>query len=234
MTDVIVLQHLGCEPLGTIRDSLSIHGFSPRYVRLFAGDPVPKGLEDAAGLIVMGGPMSVYERDRYPFLGAELKLMEVCLSEGRPLLGVCLGSQLLATVLGGRVRKGQRKEIGWHPLRLTEAGMIDPLWRGAPREFSAFHWHGDVFDPPAGTTSLASSALTACQGFRYRDNVYGLLFHLEVTKEVIRGMATAFEGELSEVDLDAAQVLAEGSTYLPSLEVMGGLVFDRWASHLSL
>ena len=233
MTDVIVLQHSECETLGTISDSLAIRGCSPGYVRLFDGDPVPGSLEGTSGLIVMGGPMSVYEQNRYPFLGAELRLLEVCLSERRPLLGICLGSQLLATALGGRVTKGHRKEIGWHPVRLTETGMIDPLWVGAPREFSAFHWHGDVYEPPAGTTSLASSSLTACQGFRYRDNVYGLLFHLEVTAEVIRGMATAFAEELSEVDLDPVQLLAGASMYLPSLEVLSGLVFDRWASQLS-
>jgi GMP synthase (glutamine-hydrolysing) len=233
MTDVIVLQHSECENLGTIRDSLSIYGCIPRYVRLFDGDRVPGSLEDASGLIVMGGPMSVNEQDKYPSLAAELKLMDVCLAEGRPLLGICLGSQLLATALGGCVKKNHRKEIGWHPVRLSDAGTMDPLWAGVPREFVAFHWHGDVFDPPAGTTSLASSELTACQGFRYRDNVYGLLFHLEVNAEVIRGMATAFEEELREIEMDQDQLLSGASTHLPSLEVLSGLVFDRWASHLS-
>ena len=116
---IIVLQHAAPETLGTIEAVLQTHGFEPAYVRIFAGDRVPTALDDAAGLIVMGGPMSVYEQQQYPHLRAELSLIESALKARRPVLGVCLGSQLLAAALGSPVVAGRQKEIGWYPLQLT-------------------------------------------------------------------------------------------------------------------
>src|SRR5262249_22554762 len=143
---------------------------SARYVRSFAGKPVPQTLDDA-GLIVMGGPMGVYEADRYPFLRQEMALIERAVGDGKPVLGVCLGSQLLAAALGADVYKGPQKEIGWYPITLSEAGARDRLLAGVPRTFIGYSWHGDVFAVPPGATGLASSELTACQAFRFAANV---------------------------------------------------------------
>jgi GMP synthase (glutamine-hydrolysing) len=178
----------------------------------------------------MGGPMSVYEADRLPHLRQEMRLIEWALSNGRPVLGVCLGSQLLAEVLGGKVRAGARKELGWHNVRLTEAGQRDPLWAGAPTEFPAFHWHGDVFDAPPGCESLASSEMTDCQAFRSGDSAYGLLFHLEVTGPLINGLLDTFADELRQSGGDPESVRRDTHAHLPQLAFLRARVFEHWAS----
>jgi GMP synthase-like glutamine amidotransferase len=138
--------------------------------------------------------MGVYEEDRYPFLRAGLRLIEEALRRDLPVLGVCLGSQLLAAALGARVRPGSHPEVGWLPVELEEAAAEDRLFSGLPRRFVAFHWHGDVFDVPAGATGLARSERTPHQAFRYGDRAYGLLFHLEVDGSHGPGHGGGFPG----------------------------------------
>ncbi len=153
---------------------------------------------DAAGLVVMGGPMSVYDHSRLPHLVREMRLIESALALQRPVLGVCLGSQLLAHVLGAGVYPGQHKEIGWHEITLSPTAKQDPTWATAPDKFVGFHWHGDVFDLPSGAVALASSNLTACQAFRFGLSTYAVLFHLEVTAAQIGELAAAFPDELRQ------------------------------------
>ncbi|MBI2955080.1 MAG: gamma-glutamyl-gamma-aminobutyrate hydrolase family protein [Chloroflexi bacterium] len=229
MPTVWALQHFHCETLGSIADALEAEGVSWRYVRTFAGQAIPEQMGDAAGLVVMGGPMGVYERSRYPFLLDEIRLIEQALRNEKPVLGVCLGSQLLAATLGARVAKGSKKEIGWHSVTLTEAALEDPLWRGVEAEFKAYHWHGDVFELPTGAVSLASSALTTCQAFRFGRNAYGLLFHMEVTPSIIEDMVGTFADELREEGIDGRKIVAEADDHLPRLEKIGATVFRRWA-----
>lgn len=229
MSKIWVIQHTACETLGTIADALEGHALAWQYVRLFEGKPVPGEIADAGGLVVLGGPMGVYEQDRYPHLKDELRLIDSALRAGRPILGVCLGSQLLAAALGARVGRGPRKEIGWHPVRLSESASDDPLWTGMPHQFEALHWHGDVFDLPAGAVSLASSELTTHQAFRYGTSAYGLLFHLEMTEEMIGNMAAEFAGELREAGGDAAQIAAQSPANCARIEPIAEAVFGRWA-----
>lgn len=223
MTTVLVLQHHPAETLGTIAHALT--GAQVRTVRAFAGDPVPREMGDADALVVMGGPQSVYEQDRFPYLRDELRLIEDALRRERPLLGVCLGSQLLAAALGAEVQPGKQKEIGWLPVTLRD----DPLWGDAPREFTALHWHGDIFSLPAGATALASSALTPQQAYRYGRNAYGLLFHLEVTEAQIAEMVMEFADELRGAGVDARSILTGTAKHLPALQTIGAGVFRRWA-----
>lgn len=229
MPAVIVVQHVPCETPGTIVDALQSTGVAARYIRTFQGDPVPPKMGDAVGLVVMGGPMGVYEQELYPFLRDEMRLMEDALHREKPILGVCLGSQLLAATLGARVARSRQKEIGWHPIRLAPAAAHDPLWKGCPPSFMAYHWHGDVFPLPHGAVALASSPLTEYQAFRYGPNAYGFLFHMEVTRQIIEEMIATFWNELQEEGLDGHQLLAASDTHLPSLERIGGNVFRRWA-----
>jgi GMP synthase (glutamine-hydrolysing) len=229
MSKIWVLQHTACETLGTIADALQAEALAWQYVRVFEGKPVPGDLGDAGGLIVMGGPMGVYEQDRYPHLGAELRLIEAALKGGVPILGVCLGSQLLAAALGAQVRKGARQEIGWYPVRLSDAAAGDRVWKGAPHEFMALHWHGDVFDLPSGAISLASSDLTAHQAFRHGQSAYGLLFHLEMTEAMIAEMASAFGNELREAGGDASRLAEQSAVHCAQLESIGESVFGNWA-----
>ncbi len=232
MADVLVLQHVAPETAGRIGDAVTAAGHSLRVVRTFAGEPVPESLERVAGLVVMGGSMGVYECDRFPFLRDELRLIEQALRSERPLLGVCLGSQLLAHALGADVRPGSAKEIGWHGLTLSEAAATDLLLSGAPRAFTGFHWHGDVFDLPAGAVGLARSAQTACQALRYGPNAWGLLFHMEVTESMVAAMVRAFPDELAAAGLEGREILANTAANLPTLERIGIAAFARFAKLL--
>jgi GMP synthase (glutamine-hydrolysing) len=227
--EVLVVQHVACETLGTIGLALGEHGLKARHVRIYEGDEVPPGLGDGGGLVIMGGPMGVGDAPRLPHLAREMRLIEAALEAGRPVLGVCLGSQLVAHVLGGRVYPGPRKEIGWHAVRLSEAGLRDPLWSGSPREFPGFHWHGDIFDLPAGAESLASSDLTACQAFRSGASAYGILFHMEVTEPLIDGMAASFPGELAEAGGSPEQLRRGAVEHLGQLSSVGAGIFGGWA-----
>jgi GMP synthase (glutamine-hydrolysing) len=228
MAKVWVVQHIVCETLGTIADALEGAGISYQYIRPFAGDRVPEEMGDASGLIVMGGPMGVYEQGAYPFLADEMRLIEKALQAQVPILGVCLGSQLLAATLGAAVTKGQRKEIGWYPVTLADSCRDDPLWSGVESPFTAYHWHGDVFDLPSGATALASSAMTKCQAFRYGRSAYGFLFHMEVTPQIIQNMVETFSDELREAKVDGAEILRRAPDHLPRLQAIGSLVFQRW------
>lgn len=225
---VLVLQHVACETLGTIEGTLLAAGLRPQYVRVHAGERVPSCIEDAAGLIVLGGPMSVYEYDRLPHLMQEMRLIGSALGSHRPVLGICLGSQLLAHVLGSKVHAGPRKEIGWYDVSLSESTAQDPLFRAVPARFPGFHWHGDIFDVPSQATCLASSDMTECQAFRYGKSAYGILFHLEVTEPQIGAMADTFADELTAAGVDARAMLAESKTKLPQLTSLGQQVFGEW------
>jgi len=228
-SNVLVIQHVACETLGTIEDALVRAGLTHRYLRIHQGEAVPPDLGDAAALIVMGGPMSVYEQGRLAHLKAEMRLVESALETERPVLGVCLGSQLLAHVLGAKVYPGARKEIGWHEVSLTPAGQDDAVWSAAPSRFPGFHWHGDIFDLPRSAARLASSELTPCQAFRYGKNAYGILFHMEVTAPQVKAMTETFADEVRQVGVTAEKILADTSTHLPQLSAIGCGIYDGWA-----
>ena len=230
MPAVWAIQHIECETPGTIADALKAAAISLQTVNAYKGEPVPKEMGAAAGVVIMGGPMGVYEEDRCPFLREEIRLIEQAVKEDKAVLGVCLGSQLLAKALGARVTKGKKKEIGWYPVSLTEGATKDRLWTGVEPSFTAYHWHGDVFELPRGAEPLASSALTPYQAFRYGDRAYGFLFHMEVTEKIIAGMVRTFARELKEEGIDGRDITAAAANHLPSLQKVGTLVFSRWAS----
>jgi len=229
MAKVIVLQHEPFEKLGIIAGALTSHAISYAYIRSFEGQPVPRQTSDADGLIVMGGSMGVYEHHWYPFLLDEIKLIERAIDEGKPVLGVCLGSQLLATALGGHVTKAPGKEIGWYPIKLRPAAAGDKLFAEAPASFTAYHWHGDLFEVPAGASSLASSELTEHQAFRYGDSAYGLLFHMEATQRIVEDMVSGFAGELSEEHVDGQAIISQAGAFMPGLHEIGRRGFTGWA-----
>ena len=229
MQEIVVVQHAASETLGAIEEALSASGLRFRFVRTQDGDPVPPDLAAGAGLVVLGGPMGVHDQAQFPFLADEIRLIQQAVARQAPVLGVCLGAQLLAAALGGDVRQNTRQEIGWHTVTLTTEAAADPLWRGLPAEWTGFHWHGDVFRLPPGAVPLAFSALTPCQAFRFGDCVYGFQFHLEVTPPMVHDWTAAFAGELTGAGLDAAAVLDPLPEYLPPMQAVAREVFGRWA-----
>ena len=185
------------------------------------------------GLIVMGGPMGVYEQDSYPHLRDEMGLIESALKDERPVLGVCLGSQLLAAALGARVYPGPRKEIGWYEVTLAEAAAGDPVWspvrEGHGSRFTALHWHGDQFELPRGAVRLASSGLTENQAFAHGPGAYGILFHMELSASSVAEWTEVFAEELRGARLDGGEIRAATGNHLPGAQRIGRSVFSRWA-----
>lgn len=230
MAKIWVLQHHPVENLGTIAEALEGAALAWQYVRTFEGQPVPPDMKGAGGLIVMGGPMAVYQTERYPFLKDEMRLIENAIKDNKPVLGVCLGSQLVAAALGANVTKGAHKEIGWHHVRLSPQSKTDRLLARLPETFTAFHWHGDVFDLPRDAVALASSDLTPIQAFRYGEKTYGFLCHLEVSYARVRAMLREWPGELARENIDGAEVVAAASDHLDTLASLAEKVFGRWAS----
>ncbi len=229
MAKILVLQHHPAENLGAIADALEAAALAWQYVRVYDGAPMPKDLRGAGGLVVMGGAESVHQLDRYPYLRDEITLIEAALAADKPVLGVCLGSQLLAAALGAEVRRGAEREIGWFPVRLAEAACDDRLLRGLPREFVAAHWHSDVFDLPRGAVALAASERTAVQAYRYGEKTYGLLFHAEMTQEILAALVAEFGDGLKRVGIDGGAILTDAERHLPALGRIGATIFGRWA-----
>jgi GMP synthase (glutamine-hydrolysing) len=233
MPSLLVIQHAVSETIGSFSDVAAKGGIEVQCLEVYKTTKIPADLGPHSGLILMGGPMSVYEEDIYPFLGEERRLILNCLRANKPILGVCLGSQLLASALGARVTPAAGKEIGWKRVTLTEEGKLDPLLRGMPPVFPGFHWHGDVFNLPPGTTRLASSEMTECQAFRYRGNVYGLLFHPEVNEQTISAMAESLASELRIEGIEAASLLSTAKEVLPRLAPLMQELFSHWLALLA-
>ena len=179
----LVFRHVEHEHIGTLAQVLADAGIAHRYVDVFRGETVPESLANPHGVIVMGGPMGVYEADRYPFLRDEQRFIRQAAEAGLPVLGICLGAQLIAAALGARVYPGPQREIGWHPVEVTSPQ--DDFTAGLPSRFTAFHWHGDTFDLPPGATRLFRSDLYENQGFRWGRNVLAIQFHLEITSAMV-------------------------------------------------
>ncbi|MGH7781816.1 MAG: type 1 glutamine amidotransferase [Candidatus Binataceae bacterium] len=231
MAKIIVLQHHPAENLGAIAQALESAALAWQYVRLHDDHAVPKDMKGAGGLIVMGGPMAVYQTGRFPSLKDEMRLIEDAIKQGRPVLGVCLGAQIVAAALGAKVEKNPAgKEIGWARVRLSPAAREDRLFSGIAETITPFHWHGDHFELPAGAIALASSDKTPCQAFRYGEKAWALQFHLEVTRTGIENMANAFARDLDREKISRNKMLAESDTHLPALETIGETIFNRWAA----
>jgi len=228
---VLVLQHVAVEGPGRIAAALAARGVEARVIRIDRGEPVPRTLGEARGLVVMGGPMGVYETARYPHLTDELALIRAAVATDAPVLGVCLGSQLLAAALGAAVQPSGRQEIGFFPLTLADGASTDPLFAGLAPAFTALHWHGDLFELPAGATHLASSAMTEHQAFRH-GRAWGLLFHLEADAAQVRAMAEAFAADLTAAGVDPAKLVAAADALTTRLGPVADQVFTRWAALL--
>lgn len=193
MRKLLVFQHVPHEILGTLNPLLKRAGFRIRYVNFGRHPDAEPSLERYYGLVVLGGPMSVNDDHRRPHLKTEMKLIEQALQKRIPVLGICLGAQLIAKVLGARVHPNDEKEIGWYDVHATEESKQDPMLGRFRATEKIFQWHGDTFEIPAGAAHLAASNLCANQAFRYESNVYGLQFHLEVDEPMIQRWLTVGE-----------------------------------------
>jgi len=179
------LQHVPFEDLGNIENWALAKGHQISRTQLFKDDPLPEP-EEFDWLIVMGGPMNIYEEDEFPWLAREKVFIKDAIDSGKIVLGVCLGAQLVASVFGARVHRNRYPEIGWFDVRLTDEARESRVFKHFPGRFTAFHWHGDTFDLPPGCTWIAESDACRNQAFEYDGQVIGLQFHLDTTLESIR------------------------------------------------
>ncbi len=185
MKKLLVLQHVPHELLGTLNPLLKRAGFRIRYVNFARHPQAQPSLDGYDGIVVLGGPMSVNDTGRLPHLTTEMRLIEHAMKQTLPVLGICLGAQLIAKTLGAKVYPNQEKEIGWYDVSPTDAAESDPLLAEFHERETIFQWHGDTFDIPKTSSHLAFSNLCANQAFRYGANVYGFQFHLEVDEPMI-------------------------------------------------
>ena len=207
-------------------------GFRIRYVNFGRHPDAQPSLEGYHGLLVLGGPMSVNDTHRYPHLSTEIKLIEQALQKELPVLGICLGAQLIAKTLGARVYPSKEKEIGWYDVHRTEKSRGDPLL-GQFRDLEKiFQWHGDTFEIPEGAVHLASSQLCANQAFRYRADVYGLQFHLEVDEPMIHRWLSVSENKREIAALhgtiSAERIQAETSAHIQCLKQLSDNAFGEF------
>ena len=179
------LQHQASEGLGTIEAWLQQHNHEISATRLYAGDKLPI-VDDIDWLIIMGGAMSVHDEVEYPWLKTEKKFIEQAIQKNKKVLGVCLGGQLIAHVLGAKVASNRYKEIGWFPIEPIAAAKTLPAAQLFNQDMMVFHWHGDTFDLPKGAVHLAKSQACMNQAFSYGDNLLALQFHLEITEAMAK------------------------------------------------
>jgi GMP synthase (glutamine-hydrolysing) len=231
MKSVLAIRHVAFEDLDAFAPILTERGYTVRYLDagyddLVALDPLADDL-----WVVLGGPIGVYEDEAYPFIGDELRLLRTRLDAGRPTLGICLGCQMIARALGARVYPGGKKEIGWKPLLLTEAGHRSPLAAFADQT-PVLHWHGDTFDLPEGATLLASSDWYPRQAFAW-GNALALQFHIETTA---RGLERWFIGHAGEIvgtpDLSVPALREETARHAAEATVRGRQCFTAWLAQL--
>jgi GMP synthase (glutamine-hydrolysing) len=232
--NVLVLQHIACEPPGVYEDVLRERCATIHRVELDEGEPLPdRGKFDA--IVCMGGPMSATDDTELPWLAEERAFVAGAVREGIPFWGVCLGVQLLAASLGARVYPGPAPEVGVLPVELTEDALADPVFSGLPSEFVALQWHGDTFDLPEGGVRLAGSPAYPNQAFRVGHSAYGVQFHLEVSPELAREWAAvpeyneALERVLGPRALD--RLVAQVEEHSTEMLARARTLFGRWLDH---
>lgn len=186
MKNVIVFQHVPHEILGTFHPLLKAAGLRIRYANFGRYPDLKVDVSAYDGLIVLGGPMGVYESDKHPHLQEEIAQIQKAIADDKPVLGICLGAQLIAASLGGKVAPSSQKEIGWFDIELTPEGKSDPLLSHLREKETVFQWHGDNLDLPPKAVWLARSPVCPYQAFRYGEKVYGLQFHLEVDLPLVK------------------------------------------------
>ena len=189
---ILILKHVEIEGPETIGRFFTDEGFEIRVLDLYKGDRLPGTFDHLDAVVSLGGPMNVYEEDKYPFLKEENVFLRGILERGIPFMGICLGGQLIAKASGSKVGRSPEKEIGFLPVQLTAAGKKDPLFQGVAGALDVFQWHEDMFEVPAAGTLLASSPACPHQAFRVGPCAYGVQFHIEITDKSIREWSDAY------------------------------------------
>lgn len=232
MKNAVVIRHIAFEDLGSLAIALHQKNYQVNYIDIAPGglnnlDPLAADL-----LVILGGPIGVYDEQDYPFVADEIRLLEQRLAVDLPTIGICLGAQLMARALGAKVYAGHAKEIGWSPIQLSSAGQYSALSYLAP-DYMVLHWHGDTFDLPAGAVHLASSSVYQNQAFAWGQSGLALQFHPEVTA---RSLEHWFIGHAHEInstpDISIKQLRQDTANYIKNLEDRGTKFWQVWLEKL--
>lgn len=202
-----IFQHVLFEGPALIQEWADENGHTISLTKFFAGDPLPE-IDSFDMLIVLGGPMGVGDLQEFPWLEEEIRFIEQVINKAIPVLGICLGAQLIARALGSKVYRGEYTEIGWYPVTFLADNFPKSVQEHIPADPVVYHWHGDTFDLPNGAKLLAETSATPHQGFFYDDKVIGLQFHLETNEQAVENLLA-----------NAADELVDG-IYIQSLEKM--------------
>lgn len=232
MPRILVFQHVAAEPLGTLDPLIRRRGHRIRFANFEREPDQQPQVDRYRGLVVLGGPMNVAEADARPHLRTELRAIERMLELGRPVLGICLGAQLLAHVLGAPVRRHDRPEIGWYDVETTDAGRDDPVLSPLGARSPVFQWHACRFDVPDTAVHLARGDGCEQQAFRYGDNAYGFQFHLEMDQPLVeRWLARPeYRDELAASGLpqDADAIRAQTAERIGAMQARADAVFNNF------
>jgi GMP synthase (glutamine-hydrolysing) len=225
----VAIRHVAFEDLGSLAGVLRGRGFAVSYRE--AGVHELSGF-DALGpdlLVVLGGPIGAYDDRTYPFIHQELRIIEARIAAKKPVLGICLGAQMMARALGARVYPGPRKEIGWSTLSLTNEGERSALRHLAPDKTRVLHWHGDTFDLPQGAVPLASTEICANQAFALGKHALALQFHAEVEGRGLERWLIGHTGELAATPgVTVEDMRDQTAKFAPALEIQGPKCFAAW------
>jgi GMP synthase (glutamine-hydrolysing) len=234
----LALRHIPCEDLGTFAGPIRRRLGEPVYLDMdgaAAPPAAPDAVADAELVVSLGGPMAVYEADRYPFLQREFELIRARLAAGKPTLGLCLGSQIMAAATGGRVYSGGRQEIGWHPVEFDPRAATDPVLGCLAQGSNIFfQWHGDTFDLPPGSQPIGSSPLFPNQGFMLGRHAVALQFHAEVGREALEAWLDVYSAGLNPGPgvMSAEQMRAGATRHAASLTARGQAFLNAWLREL--
>jgi GMP synthase (glutamine-hydrolysing) len=232
MSEVLIIQHEAGEGPGTIEEEVIRAGHKVRRVRIDQGDKVPSEAASIAGLVVMGGSMGVGDQGKLGHLKDEIALLKQFHKAEKPILGICLGAQLLAAALGTEVAAGE-KEIGWFPVRKLPDAFKDPVLRRLPENFPALMWHGDHFALPKGAVHLLSTDKCACAAFRHGKKAYGLVPHLEMTAAMVDEMVASSRKKLESAGVEVSGILEDTSENAEPAEELARVMWRAWIGLLS-
>ena len=234
---VHTLQHVAFEGLGSMESHLLARGHVLTFTGLYRDEPLPAP-DDLDWLIVMGGPMSVNDTGRHPWLVDELALISACIDAGKRVLGICLGAQLIAKALGGTVRPNAHREIGWFPVRRVDDAAGSPLAAVFPDNCEVFHWHGETFAILEGATQLMESPWCANQAYVVDGRHFGMQCHVEMTPELIRTWYGQWADEITALagrvpSVQTPQQMEEGiEDKVRALNAVADRIYDRWLEGL--
>lgn len=237
---ILIIKHIDVEGPGTIGDFFQNTDWEVKTLELnnqntssFSKDEIsglPENLSTVEAIILLGGPMNVYEEKKHPFLKDEDKFLKQALKQKIPIMGICLGAQLLAKACGAKIRKATNKEIGWYKVQLNEEGKKDYLFSGVENDFDVFQWHEDTFEIPEGATLLATSQSCKNQAFRFKENAYGLQFHVEIIDSLIQEWINEYHRNPDvAVQLKGKQMLIDYYKQKETLRILSSKIYFNFS-----